>query len=1165
MTQEVATQLLHCETSQQIWEDAQSLAGAHTRSRITFLKTEFHRTRKGGLKMEEYLTKMKEIADDLALAGSSVSTMDLVTQTLAGLDNEYNPIVVQLSDKEHLTWVEMQAQLLTYENRLEQINNQSNLTLNPSSNISTILYNRRGKSNAFGGGRGGQINRGARGGRGRGRATKDRIVCQVCCKPGHAASHCYHRFNKNYIGQNSDEQKSEKDKEQNYNFNAYVASPSTVEDLDWYFDSGASNHVTYDQNKVQEVNENDGKSFLTVGNGANLKIIACGDSSLDTQQKSLNLKDILYVPKITKNLLSISKLTFDNDIYVEFHDVACFVKDKLTGRILLEGKIKDGLYQLPGGSTSTNKRPHVFFSIKETWHRKLGHPNSKVLNEVMKLCNIEASPCENFEFCEACQFGKAHNLPFQNSVSCAKEPLDLVHSDVWGPAPISSVSGFKYYVLFLDDWSRFTWIYPLKQKSDVFQAFIQFRNLVENQFNKRIKTLQCDGGGEFKSLSKVLIKTGIQLRESCPYTSAQNGRAERKHRHVVESGLTLLAQAKMPLHYWWEAFSTAVFLINRLPTQVIKNKSPYQQLFDKNPDYTAMKTFGCACYPCLKPYNQHKLQFHTTKCVFLGYSGSHKGYKCLNSTGRIFISRHVVFNEHHFPFHDGFLNTRKPAEIITDPTSLLFPISPTGSNVANEEQRLHTNNNSSSNTKSKHQVEQAENQNTIDATISQNTFANSRIENNIESINQHQMTTRSKMGIIKPKKPYVGAVEKTLEEQEPETTYEALENPEWKKAMIAEFKALMMNKTWTLVPYQGQKNIIDCKWVFKTKYKADGTIERRKARLVAKGFQQTLGLDYDETFSPVIKAITVRIILSIAVHFNWEIRQMDINNAFLNGELKETVFMRQPEGFLDKSRPQHICKLTKAIYGLKQAPRSWYDRLRNALLKWGFKNTRSDSSLFVLMSKAHITFLLIYVDDIIITGSSSSFLSSFIKQLNIMFALKDLGSLHYFLGVEACRDASGLYLKQTKYVLDLLKKFNLEHVSSCPTPMVTGRSLSEEAELMKNPTLYRRAIGVLQYLTNTRPDIAYSVNRLSQYMQAPTTIHWQSVKRVFRYLKGTMNHCLHIKPSVDLDITGFSDADWATNIEDRKSVAGYCVFLGESLITWSSKKQRVVSRSSTES
>lgn len=889
------------------------------------------------------------------------------------------------------------------------------------------------------------------------------------------------------------------------------------------------------------------------------------------------------MPRITKNLLSISRLTADNNIYVEFHDSACFVKDKLTGRTLLEGRIKDGLYQLPSSTTSANKNFHAFLSIKETWHRKLGHPNSKVLSEVMKNCNIKTSTKEEFEFCEACQFGNAHKLPFKNSVSRAVEPLDLVHSDVWGPAPISSVSGFKYYVHFLDDCSRFTWIYPLKYKSEVLQAFIQFKNLVENQFNKRIKALQCDGGGEFKALNKVLQEAGIQLRESCPYTSAQNGRAERKHRHVVESGLTLLAQAKMPLQYWWEAFSTAVFLINRLPTCVLEDKSPYQQLFNKLPDYGAMKIFGCACYPCLKPYNQHKLQFHTTQCVFLGYSGSHKGYKCLSSTGRIFISRHVVFDEKHFPFQNGFLNTRKPAEPLTNSINFLFPIVTTGTTITNNAQELtdsgeataenhatsdtdtHVTSNRSNNTpSSRSRSELQEEPQQVDATDS--VSHNSEPENTAEPSNHHQMVTRSKNGVFKTKRPYIGAAERKQEKkQEPETVSEAMEQPEWKEAMAAEFKALIKNNTWNLVPFQDQKNIIDSKWVFKTKYKADGTIERRKARLVAKGFQQTPGLDYYETFSPVIKASTVRVILSIAVHYNWEIRQMDINNAFLNGELKETVFMRQPEGFVDATRPQHVCKLTKAIYGLKQAPRSWYDKLKNALLKWGFRNTKSDSSLFVLMNKDHITFLLIYVDDIIITGSNSKFLKSFITQLNVMFALKDLGSLHYFLGVEVCRDEGGLYLKQTKYIFDLLRKFNMENVTFCPTPMVTGRSLSEEAELMKNPTIYRRAIGALQYLTNTRPDISYAVNRLSQYMQAPTALHWQCVKRVFRYLKGTMDYCLHLKPSADLDISGFSDADWATNTEDRKSVAGYCVYLGESLITWSSRKQRAVSRSSTES
>ena len=222
----------------------------------------------------------------------------------------------------------------------------------------------------------------------------------------------------------------------------------------------------------------------------------------------------------------------------------------------------------------------------------------------------------------------------------------------------------------------------MKQKSETIHAFIQFKSLVENQFNKKIKALQCDGGCEFKLVQKIAIESRIQFRMSFPYTSKQNGRAERKHRHVTELGLTLLAQAKMPLHYWWEAFSTLVYLINILPSLVNPNESPFSLLFGKRPDYDALKPFGCACYPCLKPNNQHKLQFHTTQCVFLGYNKSHKGYKFLNSHGKIFISRHVVFNENHFPFHDGFLDTRNSLKALTRAIPIVLPSCPVGTTTS---------------------------------------------------------------------------------------------------------------------------------------------------------------------------------------------------------------------------------------------------------------------------------------------------------------------------------------------------------------------------------------------------------------------------------------------------------------------------------------------------
>lgn len=703
-----------------------------------------------------------------------------------------------------------------------------------------------------------------------------------------------------------------------------------------------------------------------------------------------------------------------------------------------------------------------------------------------------------------------HLLPFKSSSSHAQEILELVHTDVWGPAPITSPSGFKYYVHFVDDFSRFTWIYPLKQKYDTAQVFIQFKNLVENQFNKRIKTIQYDGGGEYKPVQKFAIETGIQFRMSCPYTSQQNGRAERKHRHIAEFGLTLLAQAQMPLHYWWEAFSTAVYLINRLPSVVTQNESPYSLIYHKKPDYTLLKPFGCACYPCLKPYNQHKLQFHTTRCVFLGYSNSHKGYKCINSHGRIFNSRHVIFNENHFPFHDGFLNTRSPLKTLTenfvsfplhpagnpqnsDPTPVIAEATQTDTNLENAEETTqiedvqdnhiesdHNNNSSPVNNSVHEAMDHFEVQDITQQNIAE---AGPSIDSDT------RMRTRSKSGIHKTKLPYIGVTETCINDVEPTNAREALTRPQWKEAMQNEFQALMSNNTWTLVPNQNQENIIDCKWFFKTKYKANGSIERRKARLVAKGFQQTPGLDYEETFSPLVKASTIRIILSIAVHSNWKIKQLDINNAFLNGSLKETVFMHQPMGFVDSTKPNHICKLSKAIYGLEQAPRAWFDSLKNALLSWGFQNTKSDTSLFILKGKDHIIFLLIYVDDIIITGNNTKFLDVFIKQLNVVFSLKNLGELHYFLGIEAHRDASGMYLKQSKYIGDLLNKFKMEHASSCPTPMVTGKQFTVEGDKLQEPTVFRQAIGGLQYLTHTRPDIAFSVNKLSQYMSSPTIDH----------------------------------------------------------------------------
>uniref|UniRef100_A0A2N9FGX9 Reverse transcriptase Ty1/copia-type domain-containing protein n=1 Tax=Fagus sylvatica TaxID=28930 RepID=A0A2N9FGX9_FAGSY len=428
--------------------------------------------------------------------------------------------------------------------------------------------------------------------------------------------------------------------------------------------------------------------------------------------------------------------------------------------------------------------------------------------------------------------------------------------------------------------------------------------------------------------------------------------------------------------------------------------------------------------------------------------------------------------------------------------------------------------------------------------------------------NTHPMQTRLKSGITK-KKAFHTHKPDYLDTEPPSFTVASSLSP-WVTAMEDEFSALHRQQTWTLVPPHPSQNVVGCKWVYKIKRNSDGTVSRYKARLVAKGFHQQAGIDYDETFSPVVKPTTVRIILTLAAQFQWPLRQLDISNAFLHGFLKEDVHMTQPQGFLDPTKPGYVCKLHKSLYGLKQAPRAWFDRFTTHLLSLGFTASTADPSLFVFHSKGAMLYLLLYVDDIILTGTSPTLITDLISTLQSTFELKDLGPLHYFLGLQLQYHTSGFTVHQTKYATDLLSRFNMTSCKPSSTPFASSSRLTPtQGHPLSDPTSFRSLVGALQYLTFTRPDLSFAVNQVCQFMHKPTDAHLMAAKRILRYLRGTLHRGLLFRPS-SLHLQAYADADWAGDPVDRRSTSGNIVFLGSTPITWVSKKQNTVSRSSTE-
>ncbi|GJT41224.1 retrovirus-related pol polyprotein from transposon TNT 1-94 [Tanacetum coccineum] len=491
-------------------------------------------------------------------------------------------------------------------------------------------------------------------------------------------------------------------------------------------------------------------------------------------------------------------------------------------------------------------------------------------------------------------------------------------------------------------------------------------------------------------------------------------------------------------------------------------KTPYELLKGRKPTLDYFRVFGSKCFILNTKDYLTKFDPKSYEGIFLGYSQNSKAYIILNKhTRKVEESLNVTFDE-------------------TPPPSKTSPLV---DDDLDEEEAIKV-------TEKKNLENDIEDETLeIDEIVNIKESRNHPLENVIGNLNQR--TLRSQAQNQSNFFCFISTIE-------PKNVNEALTDDSWIVAMQEELNQFIANDVWELVPQPRNMTIIGTKWVFRNKLDENGIVSRNKARLVAQGYNQQEGIDYDETYAPVARLESIRILLAYACALDFKLFQMDVKSAFLNGFINEEVYVAQPPGFIDFEKPDHVYKLKKALYGLKQAPKAWYDRLKAFLIKHEYKMGMVDNTLFTKKKSSNLIIVQIYVDDIIFGSTCQDMCDEFAKIMHDEFEMSMMGELNFFLGLQIKQMEDGIFFNQSKYIKEMLKKFGLEESKPMKTPMSSDTKLTKDKECESvDSTKYRCIIGSLLYLTATRPDIMFSVYLYARFQEAPKTSHLEAVKRIF--------------------------------------------------------------------
>lgn len=958
-------------------------------------------------------------------------------------------------------------------------------------------------------------------------------------------------------------------------------------------DSACSNHLINDCSILRDVKSIEPLTMNLAKAGESLRVTHVGSLQLTSfvngrESEQLTISDVHYSANITENLLSLGVLDekgvsfkISNGIMTAIHNgTTLFVARKIGRLYYVEFELQSPCVNVVRGSKANS----------ELWHRRLAHTSIQTIckmveNDVVK--GISKDLTTEIDFCDCCAKSKMTRDAFKGKRPVTKRPLERIHSDVCGPF-FPSHDGYRYYVTFIDDYTHMTNTYLLKYKSEVFDKFQQFVEQVEAHFNGKISRLRCDNGGEYtsKAFKSFCESKGIVIEYTVPYNPQMNGVAERLNRTICEKMRALLAESGLSNDFWGEAVLTSTYITNRTSTVSLHGKTPYELWFGYKPDLSSLRVFGCKAFAHV-PHEKRlgKLSMPGKEYIFVGYSFN--GYRLYDLERKMIVqARSVSFNEDAFnpsttvgpsPNLDDIVENVSqslPRPTVAIPlTPLSLPVAPNSPSTPKRSNRDSNEINSPSTPptivrKTPSSVIQSTPMSTIHESSDEFSTPLSATPVSIP------IESRPRRNRVKPFWQRSGdfvmmtnyAFFAGNQPNEIPLTYndveENEEKAEWHIAIGEEINSLLKNRTWDVVDDPGNVKLVDSRWIFKKKINGNSYIF--KARLVAKGYMQQEGVNYVETYAPVARLQTVRILLSVGNKFDLEIHHMDVKTAFLNGDLEEDVYMKPPQGVeVPKGK---VLKLRKSLYGLKQSPRCWNLKFHGVMTKLGFHRSDAEPCLYIKSSNQSISIIVLYVDDMLFLSNDPNEMIFIKKMMSNEFELKDLGDVSNFMGLEVNRDRNKniLTISQSKYANEILSRFDMADCKPRSIPIETNLDFDVNDESVTNHP-YRELLGSLMYLMlGSRPDLSYSINKMSRFQEKPTETHWTYLKGILRYIRGTNDYELVYDGKSDVSLDVFADSDWANDRIDRKSTTGYMVRVFENIVVWSSKKQSIVTLSSTE-